>query len=875
MQIEQTPAAPPPPDTTTKCVLDWTDVRESAGNPPRPRMSHAVIAVDNTMLFLFGESGKDNDRTFFNNISAFDTTTRTWTHPYNPLGAEGLDLTRGDTALLFRGENIVLFGGRNREKYFNDVVVARYDNVPSHLRVEAAAHGDTPDSERMNTFVTPQCQGAIPIARRGHCAANINDEKMFVFGGQTTTGELYSDTYLLDMGTMTWLRVDPSRPAPPPRVFQGCLIDPSGCILIHGGRGSSVVYDDMWIFDPRAEQWMVLEAVGPHPGPRLGHSLLLFGDQGSNILMWGGCTETYDYCNMGYCFDGRNNTWSVAEMSGNVPCPRSFHTATLVGRDMWVYGGWAGYRTCTGLWKASVAGQQVPKASLSGDVSAAPVGDSAIPATGDVTSLSYSVPRQAGASPYYRRGDHIPVTAVRLYTSKETQLVTPSREMFPEAFGRLSTASTMSAQQPATAKRPDAVAEEAWLDGMISRLLTDYDAYTPTVPELERFLLLARDTIAVEPSLVSVDPPVKIFGDIHGQMSDLIKFFTMCGNPTTDLSNYVFLGDYVDRGPNSLALRGNHEIRSVNHDHGFRDECLTRYGVEQGSRVWLMFNEVFDVLPPTALVARTVFCLHGGLCPQLTELKNAYSIQRPTPVDPEVPADRLLYNLLWSDPSEQEDDPRKYKDNARGGGVQFNRTVVDEFCQKNSIKLIVRGHERKLANASSHNNTIQSNPIRSLRASSPTQAATEGFFYFAGGKLLTVFSATNYCGDQNNNGAMLYLDHNLTSTLEVIKPDPVPHGHHRRATPPRPIASGRLLPTVDMSPTPAPTPKPAAKPKPVHTARPHSQTPSHGTALLGPPLQPDRSFRTGFTSLSLFTVVLGLGGRCQTGPVFSFGRKPQ
>eukprot|EP00708_Paratrimastix_pyriformis_P002010 GAFH01000748.1.p1 GENE.GAFH01000748.1~~GAFH01000748.1.p1 ORF type:complete len:587 (-),score=256.01 GAFH01000748.1:942-2702(-) len=586
----------------------------------------------------------------------------------------------------------------------------------------------------------------------------------------------------------------------------------------------------MWIFDPRAEQWMVLEAVGPHPGPRLGHSLLLFGDQGSNILMWGGCTETYDYCNMGYCFDGRNNTWSVAEMSGNVPCPRSFHTATLVGRDMWVYGGWAGYRTCTGLWKASVAGQQVPKASLSGDVSAAPVGDSAIPATGDVTSLSYSVPRQAGASrtimrdlhhtfgvtPYYRRGDHIPVTAVRLYTSKETQLVTPSREMFPEAFGRLSTASTMSAQQPATAKRPDAVAEEAWLDGMISRLLTDYDAYTPTVPELERFLLLARDTIAVEPSLVSVDPPVKIFGDIHGQMSDLIKFFTMCGNPTTDLSNYVFLGDYVDRGPNSLAvvcllfalklryrsrfflLRGNHEIRSVNHDHGFRDECLTRYGVEQGSRVWLMFNEVFDVLPPTALVARTVFCLHGGLCPQLTELKNAYSIQRPTPVDPEVPADRLLYNLLWSDPSEQEDDPRKYKDNARGGGVQFNRTVVDEFCQKNSIKLIVRGHE----------------------------AATEGFFYFAGGKLLTVFSATNYCGDQNNNGAMLYLDHNLTSTLEVIKPDPVPHGHHRRATPPRPIASGRLLPTVDMSPTPAPTPKPAAKPKP-------------------------------------------------TGPVFSFGRKPQ
>jgi len=87
---------------------------------------------------------------------------------------------------------------------------------------------------------------------------------------------------------------------------------------------------------PTSEQWIHLPSRGPHPGPRLGHSLSLFGEQGCSVLLWGGCTETYEYCNAGYCFDGRNQTWTVASPVGTAPCPRSFHSGAIINNTLWV-----------------------------------------------------------------------------------------------------------------------------------------------------------------------------------------------------------------------------------------------------------------------------------------------------------------------------------------------------------------------------------------------------------------------------------------------------------------------------------------------------------------------------------------------------------
>ena len=173
----------------------------------------------------------------------------------------------------------------------------------------------------------------------------------------------------------------------------------------------------------------------------------------------------------------------------------------------------------------------------------------------------------------------------------------------------------------------------------------------------------ARELLLSQPVLLELSGPIHVCGDIHGQFTDLIDLFRLCGDPAD--SNYLFLGDYVDRGKQSLEtillllcykikypttfflLRGNHECSSINRAYGFYDECKRRSQV----KVWKTFVEVFEVLPLAAIISDKIFCVHGGISPTLHDMNDIREIVRPL----DIQGSGLESDLLWSDPSEVSD----------------------------------------------------------------------------------------------------------------------------------------------------------------------------------------------------------------------------
>eukprot|EP00918_Siedleckia_nematoides_P082254 GHVU01180281.1.p1 GENE.GHVU01180281.1~~GHVU01180281.1.p1 ORF type:complete len:208 (+),score=47.09 GHVU01180281.1:322-945(+) len=178
--------------------------------------------------------------------------------------------------------------------------------------------------------------------------------------------------------------------------------------------------------------------------------------------------------------------------------------------------------------------------------------------------------------------------------------------------------------------------------------------------EVQRLTRLARDILVDEANVQRVDAPVTICGDIHGQFYDLLELFKVGGEvPDT---NYLFMGDFVDRGyysvetfllllalkvryPDRITLiRGNHESRQITQVYGFYDECLRKYG---SVSVWRYCTEVFDYISLAALVELQCFCVHGGLSPTLNNgIDDIRCIDRKQ----EVPHEGSMCDLLWSDP---------------------------------------------------------------------------------------------------------------------------------------------------------------------------------------------------------------------------------
>lgn len=285
---------------------------------------------------------------------------------------------------------------------------------------------------------------------------------------------------------------------------------------------------------------------------------------------------------------------------------------------------------------------------------------------------------------------------------------------------------------------------------------------------VSRILSSATTLLSQEPNMLTVSAPVTICGDIHGQYYDLMKLFEVGGDPST--TQYLFLGDYVDRGSFSIEcllylyslkltypdlfwmLRGNHECRHLTEYFTFKEECLHKYN----ETVYNDSVESFNALPLAAIMNKQFFCVHGGLLPELKVLGDLNAINRFR----EPPTKGLMCDLLWADPVDDYDEDTMtqsfVRNQVRGCSYAFSYKASCKFLERNGLLLIIRAHEAQDAGYRMYKRT-----------------ETMGF-----PSLLTMFSAPNYLDSYNNKAAILKYENNVMNIRQFnASPHPywLPH----------------------------------------------------------------------------------------------------
>ncbi|KAH7643845.1 hypothetical protein HUG17_6207 [Dermatophagoides farinae] len=328
-------------------------------------------------------------------------------------------------------------------------------------------------------------------------------------------------------------------------------------------------------------------------------------------------------------------------------------------------------------------------------------------------------------------------------------------------------------------------------------------------------------------AIINVSTPCYVIGDLHGNLHDLLVYDHTIINHRgyesyLSTANYLFLGDYVDRGDYSIEcilylfcqkiltphrihmLRGNHECRSLQKEFTFFDECKIKFGDKYAEKLWNLMNNVFDVMPLVAIIDDSIFCAHGGIPSCVEKLEQIAAIKLPMK-EPEQESN-IAHEILWNDPvSDQEyrdllqntrsmttmmavlnyNNPNGINDNLNDGKQQHRTTTTDKDSLETSSAIKI--NKNKMNTEHHHDNKDvkckqqQPNPLhirlksgflpntkRGTACYYSEQALTKflddnhlshlirahevippGYQYHMGGRCLTIFSCSNYCGGIN------------------------------------------------------------------------------------------------------------------------------
>ncbi|XP_023939663.2 host cell factor 1 [Bicyclus anynana] len=258
-------------------VLKWQKVYNPSGPQPRPRHGHRAVAIKDLMI-VFGGGNEG----IVHELHVFNTTTNQWFVP----------VTKGEVppgcaayGFVVDGTRLLVFGGMvEYGKYSNDL----YELQASRW-----------EWKRLKPL--PPKQGLPPCPRLGHSFTLLNG-KVYLFGGLANESDDPKNNiprYLNDLYTLE--------------------LYPNSSMTV----------------------WDIPLTYGQSPPPRESHSGVAYTDKSSgksSLIIYGGMSGS----RLGdlWVLDVDSMSWARPELGGPAPLPRSLHTATVVGRHMYVYGGW-------------------------------------------------------------------------------------------------------------------------------------------------------------------------------------------------------------------------------------------------------------------------------------------------------------------------------------------------------------------------------------------------------------------------------------------------------------------------------------------------------------------------------------------------------
>ena len=315
------------------------------------------------------------------------------------------------------------------------------------------------------------------------------------------------------------------------------------------------------------------------------------------------------------------------------------------------------------------------------------------------------------------------------------------------------------------------MAENGYINNVISEIYFKFNILNKSNSEISfnisssiKIIEKAIKILQYEQSVLQINTimdkkDVVIVGDIHGNIESLINIFQSNGDPTT--TKYIFLGDYVDRGNNSIEviillyafkclypdniflIRGNHEFRDMNDNYGLKNECFKRINNTDKINARTFYNKItgsFQYLPICAILNDKIFCVHGGISALIENREELLNIKK---VGIQYTRnDSIQAEFLWNDPDHFVD---TYERSSRGIGCIFGSEALNDFLEKMDFNYVIRAH----------------------------QCQSNGFDWAFGkeGGILTVFSSFDYCGSSNDGAvAIVSYDNKIKTSVFDMKP---------------------------------------------------------------------------------------------------------